>query len=147
MDAAWEDAIKRGDVQIVLDLLGRGTDVDARDRYGQTALMLAARAGHREVVETLVAHRADLNITAKFGLSALMLALVAGHAEVARLLAKVGADLALRGTGALGFVGRTAHDLAVERGMLELSEELKAKPYAIEGKMLSDAERCAEYEE
>jgi ankyrin repeat protein len=53
MEAAWEDAIKRGDVQIVRDLLRRGTDVDARDRYGQTALMLAAHAGHREVVEAL----------------------------------------------------------------------------------------------
>jgi uncharacterized protein len=128
MDAAWEDAIKHGDVQIVRDLLGRSADVDARDRYGQTALMLAAHAGHREVVETLIAHRANLNITAKFGLSALMLALVAGHAEVARVLAKAGADLSLRGTGAPGFSGKTAYDLAVERGMLELSAELKPKP-------------------
>jgi len=128
MDAAWEDAIKRGDVQIVFDLLGRGTDVDARDRYGQTGLMLAAHAGHREVVEILIAHRANLNITAKFGLSALMLALVAGHAEVARLLAKAGVDLSLRGTGAPGFAHKTAYDLAVARGMLELSAELKPKP-------------------
>ena len=65
MDAAWKAAIKRGDVLIVLDLLRLGTDVDARDRHGQTALMLAAHAGHREVVETLIAHRANLNITAK----------------------------------------------------------------------------------
>ena len=128
MDAAWEDAIKRGDIQIVLDLLGQGTDVDARDRYGNTALMLAAHAGHREVVETLISHRANLNITAKFGLSALMLALAAGHEEVARLLAKAGADLSLRGTGAPGFAGKTACDLAVERGMLELSVELKPTP-------------------
>ncbi|MGH8533451.1 MAG: ankyrin repeat domain-containing protein [Gammaproteobacteria bacterium] len=78
MDAAWENAIKRGDLEIVLDLLARGIDVDARDRHGQTAVMLAAHAGHREVVEILVAHRANLHITAKFGLSALMLALVAG---------------------------------------------------------------------
>jgi uncharacterized protein len=127
MDAAWEDAIKRGDVQLILDLLGRGIDVNARDRYGQTALMLAAHAGHAEVVETLIAHRANLNITAKFGLSALMLALVAGHAEVARLLAKAGADLSLRGTGSPGFADKTAYDLAVERGMLELSAELKPK--------------------
>jgi uncharacterized protein len=127
MDAAWEDAIKRGDVQAALDLLGRGTDVDARDRHGQTALMLAAHAGHRQVVETLIAHRANLNITAKYGLSALMLAVVAGHAEVARLLAKGGADLSLRGTGAPGFAGKTAYDLGVERGMLELSAVLKHK--------------------
>jgi len=128
MDAAWEDAIKRGDVQTVLDLLGRGTDVNARDRYGQTPLMLAAHAGNREVVETLISHQANLNITAKFGLSALMLALVAGHAEAAHLLAKAGADLSLRGTGAPGFADKTAYDLALERGMLELSAELKPKP-------------------
>jgi len=125
MDAAWEDAIKRGDVRIVLDLLERGTDVNACDRYGQTALMLAAHAGQREVVEALIAHRANLDITAKFGLSALMLALVSGHEEVARLLVRAGADLSSRGTGAPGFAGKTAYDLALERGMLELSAELK----------------------
>lgn len=35
-----------------------GEDVNARDRHGQTALMVAAHAGHREVVETLIAYRA-----------------------------------------------------------------------------------------
>ena len=128
MDAVWEETIKRGDVQMVLDLLRRGTDADACDRYGQTALMRAAHAGHRDVVETLIAHGANLNITGKFGLSALMLALIAGHAEVARLLTKAGADLSLRGMGAPGFADKTAYDLAVERGLLELSAELKAKP-------------------
>lgn len=128
MNAAWEDAIKRGDVPTVRELLARGVDIDARDRYGQTALMLAAHAGHRLVVETLIAHGADVNITAKFGLSAVMLAIVAGHTDVARLLAKAGADLSLRGTGAPGFADKTAYDLAVARGMLELSAELKPKP-------------------
>ena len=128
MDAAWENAIKRGDIQIVLDLLVRGADVNALDRSGKTALMLAAHAGHGVIVETLVAHLANLNITAKFGLSALMLALIAGHAEVAHLLAKAGADLALRGSGAPGFADKTAYDLAVERGMLELLAELQTKP-------------------
>lgn len=125
MDADWQDAVKRGDLPFVLDLLRRGADVDARDRYGQTALMLAAHAGHREVVEALIGQQANLNVTAKFGLSALMLAVVAGHAEVAGLLARAGADLSLRGTGAPGFAGKTAHDLALARGMLELSAELK----------------------
>ncbi|MDD5322530.1 MAG: ankyrin repeat domain-containing protein [Methylococcales bacterium] len=127
MDAAWEDAIKLGDIQIVLDLLVRGTDVNARDRYRQTALMLAAHAGHREVVEILIAHRANLNITAKFGLSALMLAIITGHPEVARLLAKAGADLSLRGSGTPGFADKTAYDLALERGMRQLSAELNPK--------------------
>ena len=127
MDAAWEEAIKRGDVQAVRDLLGQGLDVDARDRYGQTGLMLAAQAGYGEVVETLIAHQSNLNVTAKFGLSALMLALVAGHTEIAHLLAKAGADLSLRRSGAPGFAGKTAFDLAVECGLLELSAELKPR--------------------
>ena len=128
MNAAWEDAIKRGDAQLILALLEGGTDIDARDHWGQTALMRAAHAGHHKTVETLIAHRAKLNITAKFGLSALMLAIVAGHAEVARLLAKAGADLSLRGSGAPGFADKTAFDLAVERGMLGLFSELKPTP-------------------
>jgi uncharacterized protein len=125
MNVAWEDAIKRNDVEKVLALLGRGTEVNALDRYGQTALMLAAHDGHREIVEILITHRANLNITAKFGLSALMLAVVADHVEIARLLAKAGADVSLRGTGAAGFAGKTAYDLAIERGMTQLCAELK----------------------
>jgi ankyrin repeat protein len=128
MDAGWEDAIKRGDIRDVLDRLDRGTDVDALDRHGQTALMLAAHAGHREVVEALITHRANLNTTAKYRLSALMLALIAGHEEVARLLADAGTDLSVRGTGAPGFAGKTAYDLAVERDMRELFAILKPKP-------------------
>jgi uncharacterized protein len=124
-NTALANAVKGNNVQIVRDLLGRGADVNALDRYGQSALMLAAHAGHREIIETLIAHKADLDITAKFGLSALMLAVVAGHGEVAHLLVKAGADVSLRGTGAPGFSNKTAYDLAVECGMLELSAELK----------------------
>lgn len=128
MNTLWEDAIKRGDIPIILELLGRGADVNASNCYGQTGLMLAAHTGYGEVVETLIAHRAKLNITAKFGLSALMLAVVSGQVEVARLLAKAGADLSLRGTGCPGFSDKTAYDLAVERGMRELSLDLQPKP-------------------
>ena len=128
MDADWENSIKRGDVQDVRDLLGRGSDVNARDRHGQTALMLAAHAGHLQVIEALIAHRANLNSTAKYGLNALMLAVVAGRADVALILADAGTDLSLRGTGAPGFAGKTAYDLALERDMREVSAALKPKP-------------------
>ena len=126
MDAAWEAAVTHGNVQTARTLLAQGTDVDSRDRYGQTALMLAAHAGQREIVELLIAHRANLNVTAKYGLSALMLSIVAGHTEIATLLARAGTDQSLRGSGAPGFAGKTAYDLATERGMQELSEVLMA---------------------
>ncbi len=126
MDKEWESAIRRGDVDMVRELLDRGQDINAHDRHGQTALMLSSHAGDREVVELLIDYRANLNVTAKFGLSALMLAVIAGHTEIARLLARAGADLSMRGTGAPGFVQKTARDLAVARGMLELAVELES---------------------
>jgi len=128
MDAIFEDAVRRGDVDVVRDLLARGVGVDARDRHGQTALMLAAHAGRRDLVALLVAAGAGLDATAKFGLSAVMLAVVAGHPEVARLLARAGADLSLQGSGAPGFAGQTAYDLAVARGMLDLAADLRPHP-------------------
>ena len=111
--------------QLARDLLKQGTDANAKVRYGQTALMLAAHAGYVEAARELIAHGADLNVTAKYGLSALMLAIVAGHAEVARMLAEAGADLTLRGSGAPGFAGKTAHDLALARGWNEMAVILK----------------------
>ena len=124
MTAAWHDAVTSGNAGAVRALLRDGADVDARDRYGQTGLMLAAHQGHDGVVAVLLEHRAALNVTAKFGLSALMLAIVAGHPETARLLARAGADRSLRGTGAPGFANKTAHDLALEREYAELAAEL-----------------------
>ena len=127
MEKGWEGAVIRGDVETVRELLRAGADINARDRHGQTALMLAAHRGYYEMVEMLIGGGADLNVTAKFSLSALMLAITAGHADVARALARAGADLRLRGSGAPGFAGKTAHDLAVGRSMVDLYGELRPR--------------------
>ena len=127
MDANWERAIRQGNVQAVKDHLRSGVDINALDRYGQTALMLAAHHGHDEIVQLLVEHGADLNVTAKYTLSALMLAVVGGHENIARLLARAGGDLSITGSGAPGFAGKSAYDLAVARKMEALYEELKPK--------------------
>jgi ankyrin repeat protein len=124
--ASWEDTIKRRDIDAIRELLSRGADIDARDRYGQTGLMIAAHSGDLEIVATLIENGASLNVTAKFGLSALMLAIVAGHTETARLLIRAGAELSLRGTGPSGFADKTARDLAALREMGELLGELGA---------------------
>ena len=124
MDVCWEDAVRRGDTEIVRDLLARGVDPNSRDRHGQTGVMLAAHGGHLATVHLLIEHGADLNITAKYGLSAVMLAVVAGHEEIALALARAGADLTLRGTGAPGFADKTAADLATARGWSHLAAAL-----------------------
>ncbi|WP_116473247.1 ankyrin repeat domain-containing protein [Zobellella maritima] len=125
MDPYWQDAIRRGDLEAVLTLLHRGTEVNARDRYGQTGLMLASLAGHGELVSVLIAHGADPDVTAKFGLNALMLAIIAEQPHIAAMLAHAGTDLSRCGSGAPGFAGKTAYDLAVERGMDDLLARLK----------------------
>ena len=127
MDPAFLDAVRRGDALDVKGRIEQGAAIDAFDRYGQTALMLAAHAGHRDVVETLIAHHAKLDVAAKFGLTALMLALVGGHEEVARLLVNAGADLAPKGSGVPGFAGKSAFDMALERGMTDLLAILMPK--------------------
>jgi ankyrin repeat protein len=124
MDVCWEDAVRRGDANVVRDLLSRGIEPNARDRKGQTGLMLAAHAGHLAAVQLLIDHGADLNVTAKFGLSAVMLAVVAGHKEIAQALSRAGADLTLQGTGAPGFAGKTAADLAAAQGWNDLASDL-----------------------
>ena len=123
MNPAWKSA-RRGDMAAIQELLATGADVNAKDRYGQTGIMLAARDGHFEIIKVLIEHGADLNVTAKYNLSALMLAVINGHVDIARVLARSGADLSIRGTGAPGFAGKTAHDLAIGRKLSELGQEL-----------------------
>lgn len=126
MTPQWGSAVRTGDANAVRAQLAAGSDVNARDEHGQTGLMLAAHGGHEAVVRVLVDAGAQLDASAKFGLTALMLAVVAGHDAVARLLADAGADLTPRGTGAPGFAGMTAQDLAAARGMHQLATRLSA---------------------
>ncbi len=124
MTEEWKTAALEGNYRSLADQLAGGADVNQLDRYGQTALMLAARAGHLEAVAWLVDAGASLDHTAKYSLSAMMIAIVNHREQVARLLAEHGADTSLRGSGAPGFAGKNAADLARERGLTELAELL-----------------------
>jgi ankyrin repeat protein len=111
--AAWKAAVKAGDVKALDTLVDAGADVDARDEHGQTALMIAAREGHTPIVRLLVSRGAGLNHTAKFNLSALMLAVLNGRDAIVGVLVDAGADVTIKGSGAPGFDGKTALDLAL----------------------------------
>jgi uncharacterized protein len=120
----WERAAREGDAAALGMQISAGVDVNMLDRYGQSAVMLAALGGHLEAIEVLIRAGADLDITAKFGLSATMLAVINGHESVARALANAGVDLGLVGSGAPGFAGKTAAQLALDRGLEALASEL-----------------------
>ena len=94
MKRDWQTAVERGDVAALSALLERGEDVDSRDRYGQTALMLAA---------------------------------INDRVEVVRLLIAAGANTDLQGSGAPGFAGKTALDLAKDLGREEIADLLRSE--------------------
>lgn len=121
MRANWYEAAVGGHGKTIARLIAEGADIDCLDRYGQTALMLAAVRGRDEVVRVLLAEGADMNVTAKYGLSALMLAAINRRQDVARQLVDAGADLLIRGSGAPGFAGKTAQDLATDATLSDLS--------------------------
>ena len=116
----WRRAAIMNDCRELARLLSEGVPIDSRDRYGQTALMLAAQLGSADAASLLIDHGADMDVTAKYRLSALMLSIVNQHVKIAKLLVESGADTQIRGSGAPGFAGKTARDLALELGLDDL---------------------------
>jgi len=77
------EAVRKGDVAAVTSLLEKGADVNARFRYGATALFKAAERGNVEIVKILLARGADVSVKDTFyGATAMTWALDGGHLEV-----------------------------------------------------------------
>ncbi|HEX7316248.1 MAG TPA: ankyrin repeat domain-containing protein [Pyrinomonadaceae bacterium] len=84
------EAARKGDAAEVKALLDKGADVNAKFRYGATALFKAAERGHTEVVKLLIERGADVTVRDTFyGATALYWATDKGHTGVVRaILAK-----------------------------------------------------------
>jgi ankyrin repeat protein len=81
------EATRAGDAAAVTALLDKGADVNARFRYGTTALFKAAERGHAEVVKVLLAHGADVTVEDTFyHETAIGWALQNNHTEIVRLI-------------------------------------------------------------
>src|ERR1043165_8553566 len=89
------EAVRKGDVAAVTAALDRGADVNAKFRYGTTALFKAAERGHTEVAKVLLDRGADVKVKDTFyGATAMTWALDNKHLGVVRLiLAKDNADV------------------------------------------------------
>jgi ankyrin repeat protein len=80
-----------GDVDELSRLLPRVVDINARNRYGMTALMKAAFFGHEPLVRVLLEHGADPNLMRNDSFTALALAAFFGYGEVVKTLIEFGA--------------------------------------------------------
>ena len=81
------EAVRKGDVAAVTAALDRGADVNAKFRYGTTALFKAAERGYAPVAKVLLDRGADVKVKDTFyGATAMTWALGGKHVEVVKLL-------------------------------------------------------------
>lgn len=87
------EAARKGDAAAVTALLDKGAEVNAKFRYGTTALFKAAERGNTEVVKVLLARGADVTVKDTFyGATAMTWALQNNHLETVRALLEKSAD-------------------------------------------------------
>ena len=83
------NAVRENNKKLVELFINDGIDIDNKDKYGITALMLAAEKGYIDIVNFLISNGADVNIQTKAGWTALMSA--KGKSEIIDLLKSAGA--------------------------------------------------------
>jgi ankyrin repeat protein len=85
-------AARKGDAAAVKAFLDKGVDVNAKTRYGATALSYSCDKGHVDVAKLLIERGADVNVKDTFyGEVPLGWALSHGHAQIVKLLLDKGA--------------------------------------------------------
>jgi ankyrin repeat protein len=123
------EASSRGFAQLAEILLDSGANPDLFVDDGftdETALMLAARAGHTRIVDALLSAGAAVDMQAYHGHTALMIAAQAGHPLIVDRLLEQGANIRLR-------MKRTSH-----------WNSRRIMPTAIDLARSAQQERCVE---
>ncbi len=119
-DAGLIEAVKRGDLSAVQEILGRQeTDVNAAEPDGTRALAWAVHRNHVEAAELLIGAGAEVNAANQLGSRPLTLAAANGNAAMVALLLDAGAD-----PDAALLSGETALMTAVDLGSLDVVEAL-----------------------
>ncbi|MBB4019864.1 ankyrin repeat domain-containing protein [Chelatococcus sp. GW1] len=124
-------AAAEGNVAAIRGLLSQGAAVDARDRNGRTALLVATHANHIAAAQALIEAGADVNAKDDIEDSPYLYAGARGHLEILRITLAHGADL--RSTNRYG---GTALIPAAERGHVETVRTL------LEAIILGDGGQC-----
>jgi hypothetical protein len=88
--------IRHGRVADVAAAVSSGVDVDIRDRFGNTPLVVAAQNDRKRISKLLVKAGADLNAVNVAGNSALHYCYAYGHFDLAEFLERRGADVSVR---------------------------------------------------
>lgn len=117
VDKELLSASTRGDTDTAASCLASGANPDARDRLGNTPLILASDGGYQEIVRLLIEKKASVNAINNFGYTPLLSAVTAGHRYIASLLVKAGADAAIKNK-----YGTSAEDFIKVQGFFTIDE-------------------------
>lgn len=96
-------AALQGNLDAVRQHINAGSDLNKKDAYGSTALVIATTFGETEVAKALIDAGADMSITNNEGSTPLHIAAFLCRTEIVKALLDKGAD-----TNALNKAGRTA---------------------------------------
>ena len=91
---ALSESPNAADVAEIRRLIKDGADVNVRNKFGVTPLIMASLLGHTDVVKLLLAAGADVNAKANKGgedYTALRIAKMRGHTQIIKLLTEHGA--------------------------------------------------------
>ncbi|MFW6211098.1 MAG: ankyrin repeat domain-containing protein [bacterium] len=97
-------------VKILKMILEAGIDIDSRDMYGNTSLMVRAACGDTEGLKKLIELGAGINCSSDNGMTPVMHAVRNGHYNTAAFLLKTGADIKIKDRS-----GKIAADYASNR--------------------------------
>ena len=87
------EVVKSGNLVDIQKYITAGADINFKDSYGQTAIILASHGGSIEIVKYLLEKGADINAKNDEGLTALISALSCQNYELAQLLVESGAEI------------------------------------------------------
>jgi ankyrin repeat protein len=120
-----------GNVEIVRVLIEAGAELEASDKYGETALNIASAFGHADVVRQLLTAGAKVDARSNKGFTPLMGAcsktysevVQGGYLDTVRVLIEAGADVNARGKG-FYYKDSTPLFIAAIRGHIDITELL-----------------------
>ena len=106
-------------------LIEKGADINAKNKYNQTALIWAAYKGDIDMIELLIEKGANIGDKDIYGIDALLEATRQGRLEAVKTLIKHKADINAREAVGRGMAqGRTALMIASQHGYAEIVQYL-----------------------